>query len=164
MDNEQKSYTLADLIREEHILTGVNAPDSEGAISEISRRLVKTGYVEAEFEQDVWKREGEFPTGLPTEPIGVAIPHADPDHVIKTAVCIGILDRPVTFAQMGTDSSKEVDARVIFMLAIKEKEKQVVMIQQLVQLIQNPGLLEELVGAKEPAQALKLVKQSLAAD
>lgn len=63
---------------------------------------------------------------------------------------------------MGTDSSKEVEASIIFMLAIKEKEKQVVMIQQLVQLIQNPGLLEALVGVKDALQAFSLIKQSLA--
>ena len=162
MNIEQSSYTLIDLIREEHILAGITPSDSEGAIRVISRRLEETGYVEAEFEHDVWKREGEFPTGLPTEPVGVAIPHADPDHVLKTAVCVGILNNPVTFTQMGTDSSKEVEASIIFMLAIKEKEKQVVMIQQLVQLIQNPGLLEALVGVQDAPQAFSLIKNSLA--
>ena len=162
MLNGQTSYSLSDLIREEHILAGITAPDSKGASREISRRLVETGYVETEFERDVWKREGEFPTGLPTEPIGVAIPHADPDHVLKTALCVATLTSPVTFAQMGTDSSKEVDASIIFMLAIKEKEKQVVMIQQLVQMIQNPDLLEALVGVKDAQQAFTLIKQSLA--
>jgi PTS system galactitol-specific IIA component len=99
---------------------------------------------------------------LPTAPIGVAIPHADPDHVIRTAVCVGILRSPVTFAQMGTDSSKTVQALVIFMLAVKEKEKQVVMIQQLVQLIQNPDLLEALTETKDAAQASALIKKGLA--
>jgi len=64
-----------------------------------------TGYVSEEFAEDVWEREKIFPTGLPTQPFGVAIPHADPDHVKQSAVCLGILNSPVFFNQMGMESS-----------------------------------------------------------
>ena len=81
---------LIDLLRVEHILVGVHAKDAQDAIRQLTDALLLTGHVEAGFAEDVWKREQTFPTGLPTEPLAVAIPHADPDHVNASAVCIGV--------------------------------------------------------------------------
>ncbi|MCE7859606.1 MAG: PTS sugar transporter subunit IIA [Chloroflexi bacterium CFX2] len=122
--------TLTDLLRTDHILVNVNVKDAQEAIQTLTAALVETGHVSPGFAEDVWKREQTFPTGLPTQPLAVAIPHADPDHVNKSAVCIGVLNAPVLFAQMGTDGSTSLDARLIFLLAVKEREKQVEMIGQ----------------------------------
>ena len=156
------TYTLIDLIREEHIIVGLEPVDAEDVIRMLAGRLIETGYAVEGFGQDVWDREQEFPTGLPTEPVGVAIPHADPDHVLKSAVCVGVLTESVSFTQMGIDTSQSVEALLIFMLAIKEKEKQVVMIQQLVELIQNPTLLTNLTAVRDADQAFNLITSSVA--
>jgi len=153
---------LIDLLKAEHILVNVNAKDAQEAIQALTMALVKTEHVAPGFAEDVWKREQTFPTGLPTQPLAVAIPHTDPDHVNQSAVCIGVLSAPVRFAQMGTDGSTLLDARLIFLLAIKEREKQVEMIQQLVTLIQTGSLLEGLAQAKDSAEALTLIQKTLA--
>jgi galactitol PTS system EIIA component len=69
---------------------------------------------------------------------------------------------PVRFAQMGTDGSILLDARLIFLLAIKEREKQVEMIQQLVTLIQTGSLLKGLAGVKDAPEAIALIRKALA--
>lgn len=153
--------TLTDLLRMDHILVNVNVKDAQEAIQTLTATLIETGHVSSGFAEDVWKREQTFPTGLPTQPLAVAIPHADPDHVNNSAVCIGVLITPVRFAQMGTDGSTLLDARMIFLLAIKEREKQVGMIGQLIQLIQTGSLLEDLVQAKNSAEALALIRKTL---
>lgn len=155
-------YTLVDLLKMEHILVGVEAADAQDAIQKLSASLVKTGDVTLEFADDVWTREEKFPTGLPTQPLAVAIPHTDPEHINKSAVCAGVLKSPVQFAQMGTDGSIVLDVLIIFLLAIKEKEKQVDMIQQLVTLIQSPHLLDGLSKAQDSAEAMALIKKFLA--
>jgi galactitol PTS system EIIA component len=154
-------YTLIELLKTEHILIDIKAENPKEAIQKINAALVKTGHVVPEFAEDVWKREQTFPTGLPTQPIKVAIPHADPDHVNRSAVGIGILGAPVYFAQMGTDGSVLLDVRLVFLLAIKEREKQVDMIQQLVTLIQSGSLLEGLAGVRTPEEALALIHKTL---
>lgn len=154
--------TLIDLLRTDHILVNVNVKDAQEAIQRLTVALVETGHVTPGFAEDVWKREQTFPTGLPTHPLAVAIPHADPDHVNKSAVCIGVLNEPVRFAQMGTDGSTSLDARLIFLLAVKEREKQVEMIGQLMRLIQTGSLLEDLAQAKDSAEALALIHKTLA--
>jgi len=154
--------TLLDLLNVRHILIGIEAADSQDAIRKLSAPFIETAHVTPEFADDVWKREQTFPTGLPTQPLAVAIPHADPDHVNKSGVCIGVLRSPVRFAQMGTDGSTGLDVHVVFLLAIKEKEKQVEMIQQLMKLIQSPSLVEGLSKAGDSSAAMALVQNILA--
>lgn len=153
--------TLMDLLGTEQILVNVDAKDAQDAIQKLTIPLIETGHVTDGFAGDVWKREQTFPTGLPTQPLAVAIPHADPDHVNRSAICIGVLNAPVRFAQMGTDGSIYLDVQLIFILAIKEREKQVEMIQQLMSVIQNASLLEGLLKANNPAAAFTLIKHAL---
>ena len=155
---------LIDLLCLEHILIRVDAKDARDAIHKLTAPLVETGHVMSEFAEDVWKREQSFPTGLPTQPFAIAMPHADPDHVNGSAVCIGVLKDPVRFAQMGTDGSISLDVHLLFMLAIKEQEKQVEMIQQLMALIQSASLLEGLSEAKDSGEALILIQKTLSSN
>lgn len=154
-------YSLIDLLREDTIAVQLSAPDATGVIQALTGKLVASGHVTSEFADDVTAREKVFPTGLPTQPIAVAIPHADPVHVEQSAVAIGALASPVAFGQMGTDGSQQVNAQIVFLLAIKEKEKQVEMISQLMQLIQTPDLLARLIGAATPKKALAAIKANL---
>lgn len=154
-------YTLVDLLGTEHILVDMHASEARAAIQFLADAMQKTGHVTAGFAEDVWKREQVFPTGLPTQPLAVAIPHADPDHVERSAVGVGILNNPVRFAQMGTDGSTWLEVRLVFLLAIMEREKQVEMIQQLITLIQTPSLLEGLAAATSPSEALALIHDVL---
>ena len=154
-------HTFLELVSRENIRLGMSATSADEVISNLSDVLEKNGYVEHEFVNDVLARGREFPTGLPTEPIGVAIPHADPDHILDTSVAIGVLESPVQFSQMGTDASKIVQVQVVFLLAIKEQEKQVSMIQQLVQLIQTPELLDNLSGCKSTDEAVQVITGGL---
>lgn len=154
-------YNLVDLLRSEHILLKLSAVDPSEAIQKMTDALAKTGHVAPEYADDVMLRERTFPTGLPTQPWAVAIPHADPDHVNQSAVCIATLDTPISFGQMGTDGSLRSDVQFIFLLAIKEQEKQVEMLQQLMTLIQATSLLDELMNAERADDALELIQQSL---
>ena len=53
------------------------------------------------------KRESVYPTGLPVGEINVAIPHTDPEHVNNAAICLGILEKPVTFNVMGMEEKQQ---------------------------------------------------------
>ncbi|HSF83887.1 MAG TPA: PTS sugar transporter subunit IIA [Anaerolineales bacterium] len=157
---EDVHHSLADLLLEKHIMVGLKSRNAQSAIRQLGRTLVESDHVHPEFIEDVCKRERIFPTGLPTEPFATAIPHADPTHVLRSALSIGILASPVSFSQMGTDGSVQVQVRIIFLLAIKQREKQVGMLQELVGLIQNPFLLTQLVNADRPHSALEILKQT----
>jgi len=152
---------LLELLRPDHIRLHLQAADGFEAVRLLTEPLVESGHAEPEFTEDVWAREENFPTGLPTQPHAVAIPHADPDHIHQSAVCFGTLTAPVSFAQMGTDGSTILEVRVIILLAIKEREKQAELIQQVVSLIQDGDLLTELLKAENVDQAHQLIQSAL---
>jgi len=62
---------------------------------------------------------------------------------------------------MGSDGSIFLKVHILFLLAIKEREKQVKMIQQLMEVIQTPALLEELASAQNPGKALQVVREAV---
>jgi PTS system galactitol-specific IIA component len=150
---------LIDLIDEEITLIAVPATGVEGAVRPLAAALEAYGSVEEGFADDVLEREAVFPTGLPTEPLPVAIPHADPDHVLSSAVAIATLKEPVSFGQMGSGGEERVDAEIVFLLAVKETEKQVTLIQQLMSLLQNPGVLAQIHGATTAQQIVSILRE-----
>ncbi len=154
-------YTLVDLLKPEHVRVGIAAADDLEAIRAVNQALVASGHTLLEFGEDACAREATFPTGLPTAPIAVAIPHADPTHVLSSALAIGTLSSPVKFSQMGTDGSIRLDVQLEFLLAIKESEKQVEMIQQLMAVIQNPDVLEAMLRTRDAAGILDLIRATL---
>ena len=154
-------YSLIDLLQEDHIIIGLEASNAKQVIESLNQVLVKSQHTTAKFAEDVWEREQRFPTGLPTQPVAVAIPHADPDHVLSSAVSLGVLAKPVKFAQMGTDDNTQLKISIVILLAIKEVEKQVEVIQQLMLLIQSPDLLKNLLKASNRHEALCLIQREL---
>ena len=128
-------YSLPDLLQAENVLVGLSEADAFAVIRQLNNLLVRQGKTLPAYAEDAVARESTFPTGLPTQPVAVAIPHASPDHVLASALAVATLRSPVKFAQMGADGSIKLEAHIVFLLAVKEQEKQVAMIQQLMKVI-----------------------------
>lgn len=97
-----------------------------------------------DFADHVLKREATYPTGLPTEPPCVAIPHTDHKHVRHNAIAVGILPEPVEFADMGGDPDP-VPVRVIFLLALSESNKQLNALGWIMEMIQDTPFMQALL-------------------
>ena len=147
-------FGILQLLQIENIITSLSAPDAKTTIQQLSDLLVKSECVVEGFSDDVWRREQLFPTGLPTFPHGVAIPHADPDHVLKSSIAIGILTKPVQFDQMASDHDETVMAWIVFLLAVTDKEKQILTLQEIIDLVKIPGLIEKLLSANSPNEVI----------
>lgn len=138
----------------------LSGTDDKDILGQMSDAMFKEGYVNDGFHDAIIKREENFPTGLPTGEINVAIPHTDPEYVNKPAVCLGILDQPVEFHVMGMENEK-VEVTILFMLAIKKKEEQLGLLQKLIATCQDQQMLEVIrSGDKEKIDEVlgKLVK------
>lgn len=88
---------LKENIEKGYLVAKVDATDKFGVLREMGNVLVEKGWVKDTYPGAVIEREKVFPTGLPMEAMGVAIPHTDAIHVNKKAVFCGILDKPVDF-------------------------------------------------------------------
>lgn len=144
----------------ELVLVGIEASNRCEVLATMSGNLFRQGYVQESYIQAIQEREVHYPTGLPAAEIGVAIPHTDAVHVNKAAVSIGILKKPVLFQMMG-NPSQIIEAEIVFMLAIKEPQEQISMLQKLSSLFQNRTLLRNLRKAVEREQAVSLLNQAL---
>lgn len=146
---------MASLIHENRIQVNFFAEDQFAAIKMAADPLIKQGFVKEGFLEAVMEREKIFPTGLPTF-IGVALPHTEAKYVINEGISIITLEKPVLFAGMGNPKEK-VSAEIIFLLAIKNPEKQLGVLQTIITIIQNEKVLKRIKGAVMPKTIYNLI-------
>lgn len=144
---------------EQLVVIGQSFRSKEEVVHELASRLLGQGCVLPSYEEAVLRREASFPTGLPTEPICVAIPHADPEYCVHPALGLALLPEPVTFGLMG-DEEATVEASVVFLLALKA-DKQLTFLTQLAALFQTPETLSALASITDPHEAAAFVKSKV---
>ncbi len=147
------------MLNEELIMLNLDVTNREEALREIGERLLNQGCVKESFIDAIIKREKDFSTGIQTKSIGVAIPHTDVQHVNKASIAIGVLDKPVVFQNMGSDD--EIEVSIIFMLAIKEPEQQLTMLQKLVNIFQDEATLDNIYNASSKLEIIDIMKTFL---
>ncbi|TPI09512.1 PTS sugar transporter subunit IIA [Mesorhizobium sp. B4-1-3] len=142
------SNGLIQLLDPEAVVLGSDASTNEEIIRILASRLEALGYVKSSYADAVVRREMTIPTGLPLERAdNVAVPHTDPEHVLKPGVAMGTLKRPVTFANM-EDPDEKLPVGFVFLLAINDKDKQIDTLQTVMATIQNPAALDGLRTAR----------------
>lgn len=129
------------------IMLDVEAKDAEDAIRQVGARLFNAGFVKDTYIDAVVAREKIYPTGLQLESVAVAMPHTDPPHVNRPAVCIAQLKHPVTFAHMG-DPDTKVEAELLFMMAILNPDEQVETLQKVLTVFQQPDIVAAFKNAQ----------------
>ena len=140
------------------VLGPIKAKDAEGALRYIAEHLVRLGYAKETYPDAVIAREQEYPTGLPTNGAGVAIPHCDADHVIKPAIAVCTLSSPVTFGVMGEkDATVQVD--IILMLAINDPTSQLDVLRRVSLMVQHAKTLNALKSAPCKEEVMRILRQ-----
>ncbi|WP_170006654.1 PTS sugar transporter subunit IIA [Bacillus fonticola] len=142
------------------ILLDIECTAKEEVLTEMSRNLVDKDLVKESFINAIIKREGEFPTGLPTAGVSVAIPHTDSEHVNKKTISIGVLKEAVDFGVMG-DDSETTPVKIVFMLAMDETHSQLTLLQRLMGVFQNENILNYLVSENDKTTIKQLLEQKL---
>lgn len=137
---------------------GLNASDRTDALRQMALSLREANLVTSSFEEGVLEREDSFPTGLAVGTFGVAIPHTDSDKVITPQIAFASLKKPVKFRLMGS-GEEEVDVSLIFMLALKKSEDQIMMLQRLMEIFQDQELLKDFVKCKSVEDLKQLLKR-----
>ncbi|MBB5180935.1 PTS system galactitol-specific IIA component [Planomicrobium koreense] len=144
-------------IDEELVAIDLEVNSKEEVLSILGNQLQEKGFVKEGFIESVLKREQSYPTGLPTEPFGVAIPHTDGDMVHVSKIAFASLKNPVKFFAMGS-SDVTIEVKVVFMLALKNPADQLEMLQKLVGLFQEPEMVAKLARTKDINDLNKLFK------
>lgn len=151
------AQALMNYLDPEAIVLGVEAETDQEVIRLLAERLHSLGYVKPSFAEAVLAREAQLPTGLPLgTDNNVAVPHTDPEHVLKPGLAFATLARPVSFANM-EDPDEKLPVRLVFLMALNDKDKQVEMLQQIAGTIQSPETIDALIKSKSVEDVSRLL-------
>lgn len=138
------------------IFIKLESTDKKSLLKELGNTLYDKGCVTEEYTQAVIAREEKYPTGLDVQgKVKVAIPHADSRFVNRAQIVFASLREPVYFNSM-ENAEEKIGVQLVFMLAVKDPEKHVAVLQKLMEMFGDEELLSQLAccSSKEEAKAI----------
>lgn len=136
----------------------LNVTTKEEVFEQMATRLLAEELVTVNYLEGVKEREVIFPTGLPTFPYGVAIPHTDGDRVIEPQIGFASLKEPVNFRVMGSET-ETIDVKIIFMLALKKADDQLEILQKLIDLLQAEESVKRLGECQNASEFKQIIRE-----
>ena len=134
------------------------ASDAFDFLNKINIELVNKNIVMPTYLDAIIEREKKYPTGLPSQPFPVAIPHGDPEHVIRPCIVVVRPTTPIEFGEMGTDD-KTVAAKYIFMLVVKKVSNQITLLQSMIDMFMDENAMGELDSANTSEQIMEVLQK-----
>lgn len=134
--------------------------DQEEYFEKIYQKLNQLDYIEAGYLDAIIKREREYPTGLQTPFLTVAIPHTDPEFIKKPFIYLVKLERPIVFGQMGTTDTK-IQVECTFVLGMEKGEEQLVVLQSLMKMFSNEEVMNRLKTVEGEQELYQIVSNFL---
>lgn len=143
-------------ILKENVIIGLQVKDRNDAIMKIVQLLVTNGHVKETYYDAVVAREEIYPTGLPTEGVRIAIPHASSEDIIESTIGMAILETPVVFKNMA-DDSEELDVKIVFLIANSASTEQPKILKQLMEKFSDEDLLISLSESQSVEVVMDLI-------
>jgi PTS system galactitol-specific IIA component len=148
-------------VTEENVLINIDANCKEDVIRLLTELLVKNGYVTPEYYDVLIKREEEYPTGLPTEGVKVAIPHGFSEgSVLKPALGIATLRHPVVFRNM-VSRDEEISAEIVFLFALANADEGGEDLHRVMGIFSDGELLAALRAAQSGREVTEIMEKLL---
>lgn len=146
-----------DILNDKLVKIDLEANSSAEVIRTLGNLMFDQDNVKHTYVNAVIEREKVFPTGLPSDGVYVAIPHTDSIHVNRSCMAVATLKHPVEFSMMGNEKVK-LQVQMVFLLAIKDPNGQIKLLENLMGLLQNKELLVKLKNAGTVEEVLDLLK------
>lgn len=147
-------------IDEDFVLLDVEATSADELIRFMCKELEAAGCIQPEHVDTVLEREQKFPTGLPTKPFCVALPHGEPHGVNESALCFARLKKPVVFKNMG-NACEDLDVRMVFLLVNNSSENQVEALRNLSEMFGESEKLSTLALLENKKDVAKMLSNTI---
>lgn len=147
-------------IENELIVLDLVAKDAEEVIRLLCGKLEELGYISPDHVRAVLEREKKYPTGLPTKPFCVALPHGEAEGMYESALAFARLQSPVIFRNMA-DSNEELDVILVFLIVNNDPENQVTALRKLSEMFAEPGQLSALASLEDTEEVSKMLTEIL---
>lgn len=135
-----------------------NLKNNKEVLSSLADYLKEEKMVKESFKEAILEREKSYPTGLQFDGYGIALPHTDSEHVIKSQIAIMTLEKPVKFIEMAS-TDKEIDVKTIFMLALKDSNQHIKILQKVMELLQDKEAMSKIESFDDSKESVdKLIK------
>lgn len=139
-----------------NVIIGLEAQDRDDCIRKIVAHMAENGYVGLDYADAVIERENKYPTGLPTEGVVTAIPHANCGTVHITGMALAVLTRPVGFYNMA-DSSELLQAEIVCVIANTDANQQLSTLRQLMTCFSEEELLLKIKAAQTAEEIIEIL-------
>lgn len=136
------------LLRPELVFLGVDAKDEHELFEELEGRLMPRGLITDDWLERIESRESQYPTGLHTKTIGIALPHAD-GCVREGYIAVVKPARPVVFRPMAGIGGP-VEASLVLNLGVTRDGGQVEVLQQLMNVFMDGEAVTEIMAQITP--------------
>jgi galactitol PTS system EIIA component len=147
-------------INADNILVNETLQSSEEVIRKLGGLLYKNQYVKDSYVQAVLDREKNYPTGLQTATLGIAIPHTESVHVIRSAVAIATLLEPVSFKAMD-NADVDVAVRVVIMLAISDPKMVISTLTKVISIVEYESTVASIINSKTKTEIQAAVSEHI---
>lgn len=115
-----------------------SAQDQAELFTRVSREFTGLGLVRPSFGQALAEREARYPTGLDFGEFTVAVPHADPEHVLVSGMAVVRLDHEIDFRAMD-DPDRTLSTRLTIWPLVIDPSIQVDILSALLACLQDEG-------------------------
>ena len=149
-------------VKAENILIKLEAETKEEVIRIMVDLLVKNNYVKPEYYDILISREEQYPTGLPTEGIQVAIPHGISEgSVLKPAVALATLAKKIKFRNMA-DKDEELLIGIVFLFGLPGEHELAEELNKVMSIFSEGELLSRVYESTSKDGIVELMNKLLA--
>ncbi|MEW9677168.1 PTS sugar transporter subunit IIA [Lentibacillus sp. L22] len=143
------------------IFTNANASSYSDVFEKMGSTMIKKGYANDDYIEGLLSREKEFSTGVPVEPVGIAIPHTDASYVRRNKIGIMTLENPVKFGVMGGSAEDVMDVKLVILLCFANGNEHLKALQNIIQMIQDVSFVEKIMNASDRNEVYKIMVEKL---
>ncbi|ARY90598.1 MULTISPECIES: PTS sugar transporter subunit IIA [Lacticaseibacillus] len=115
------------------------------------------GYARKDYGKGLIDREAKFPTGLMFPSLKIALPHVDPEFVLKPFIYVVKTNTPIGWKQMG--DMKPMSTNNFLFLGIKEPSKQVGLLAQIMSAFKDQEFVKEFLKTTDETKMYHLLSE-----
>lgn len=150
---------IKELFSTELIDFNISVENENELFKEVSDKLLELGYVNNGYLNGIINREAQFPTGLITQHLNIALPHSDCEFIEKPFVNIVRLKEPILVKQMG--DSREMFVSDLLFLGIKDPNGQVGLLSKLMELFMSEEFVNGFIKTETPQEMYEIIIKNI---
>ena len=132
----------------ENIFLDINLLNREEAFKFVANDLLNRGFVREDYFKGLRVRESEFATGLHFGEYGIAIPHTDPEYIIKDFIVILRPQNPIEFKLM-IDHDETGEMNLLFFIGVVNGVDSPNVLMHLTSIMQNKKFISEILSCED---------------